>query len=248
MRASLRQQGMRVSASSRTRDLLDQAERQCPDVVVLEEGLETMGCEVLVRLVRQRSPGARIILILPEVPRVDPESLRHLDLFRYLRPPVSGADLLDAIRGALREGPRTDAKRGAPVIMCVDDDRRFLKCLVRILRQGGYTVTAYDDPEQAIEAVPLVNPSLVFLDVLMPGMNGLDMASELRQDYGDTLPLVLLSARGSDAEISEGYRSGALYYVTKPCDPADLIKIADTLVGNTPVARDVPEGKGHDQS
>src|SRR5207244_722807 len=117
---------------------------------------------------------------------------------------------------------------------CVDDDRRFLDGLARVLRRHGYAVASYDNPEKAMEAVPIVNPTMVFLDVLMPGMSGLDLASELREEHGDSLPLVLLSARASDADISDGYRSGATCYLTKPCDPEALIDLAKSLVGPGP--------------
>jgi DNA-binding response OmpR family regulator len=118
-----------------------------------------------------------------------------------------------------------------PVILCVDDDRMFLKSLVRTLQRRDYSVIAYADPEEALEAIPVHNPAMAFVDVLMPGMNGLDLASEIREEYGTSLPVVLLSGKTSDQEISDGLRSGARYYVTKPCDPDRILDIADALLG-----------------
>jgi DNA-binding response OmpR family regulator len=90
----------------------------------------------------------------------------------------------------------------------------------------------FESPEKALEGIPIHKPSLVFIDVLMPGMSGLDVAGELREEYGDKLPFVLLTAKSSDQEISEGYRTGAKYYITKPCEPDRVVNIADYLVGN----------------
>ncbi len=118
-----------------------------------------------------------------------------------------------------------------PVVLCVDDDRLFLKSLARILRRRDLVVIAYDNPDEAREAIPVHNPALAFVDVLMPGMNGLDLVSELREEHGSSLSVVLLSAKSSDEEILDGIRAGARYYVTKPCDPDRILQITDEVLG-----------------
>src|SRR5436189_53561 len=136
---------------------------------------------------------------------------------------VADSDLGVVISAALRAHRPARASAAPPVIFCVDDDALFLKSLVRILRRRGYSVVGFESPEKVLEGVPIHKPSLVFIDVLMPGMNGLDLTSELREEYGDSLPCVLLSARTSDQEIADGYRSGARFYITKPCEPDRVV-------------------------
>jgi DNA-binding response OmpR family regulator len=126
----------------------------------------------------------------------------------------------------------------------VDDDRLFLKSLARILRRRDVVVLCYEHPDEAREAIPVHNPALAFVDVLMPGMNGLDLVSELREEYGETLPIVLLSAKSSDEEIGQGLQAGARYYVTKPCDPDRILKIADEVLGTRAGAREPSQGAG----
>jgi DNA-binding response OmpR family regulator len=144
--------------------------------------------------------------------------------------PVSDLDLAKVVALALQNQGGLPSPR-PPVVLCVDDDRLFLKSLARILRRRDVVVLSYDDPDEAREAIPVHNPALAFVDVLMPGMNGLDLVSELREEYGAALPVVLLSARSSDEEIDEGIRAGAKFYITKPCDPDRILQITDEVLG-----------------
>jgi DNA-binding response OmpR family regulator len=226
-RELLRRQGNEVFASASSAELLEVARRKKPAVIVLDDRLDSVGGQVLIGLLRAGCPESRIILLLPEGSHPDREL--NQPLVCTLASPVSEQELGVVISAALRDH-RPARAAAPPVIFCVDDDALFLKSLVRILRRRGYSVMGFDSPEKVLEGVPIHRPSLVFIDVLMPGMNGLDLASELREEYGDTLPLVLLSARNSDEEIAEGYRSGARYYITKPCEPDRILNIADYLL------------------
>jgi two-component system alkaline phosphatase synthesis response regulator PhoP len=232
VREHLRRRGIGVSESSSSAELLALAQQQSPKVIVLDDSLETMGDQMLTSLLRIQCPQARIILLMPPGSHPDREAQKHLEPVCSLVSPVSEENLATVITSALQGFDPVRPAARPSVIFCVDDDVLFLKSLMRILRRRGYAVIGYDNPEQALEAIPLHHPSMAFIDVLMPGMNGLDLASELRSEYGDSLPLVLLSARNSDQEIADGYKSGARYYITKPCDPDKVLNIADYLVGN----------------
>lgn len=230
LRSRLKDQGIAVHAVDSSTELLTLAEKLRPDVVVLDDGLEMIGSQVFITLLRRHCPGARIILLMPEGSHPDHEALRHLNPVCCLVHPVSDTDLRVVITAALK-GVAPSGEGRPPVVLCVDDDALFLKSLVRVLRRPGYAVISCDTPEEALEAIPILRPDLAFIDVLMPGMNGLDLASEIREDYGEELPLVLLSARSSDREIAEGYRSGATTYITKPCEPGSILRVAEELIG-----------------
>jgi DNA-binding response OmpR family regulator len=230
IRELLRRQGHEVFSASSSRELLEVARRRTPEVVVLDDALDPVGGQVLIEILRRDCPEARNVLLLG--PGAHPDRELNQPLVCTLTSPVSEQDLGVVITAALRDHRPARAAAAPPVIFCVDDDALFLKSLVRILRRRGYSVVGFESPEKALEGVPIHKPSLVFIDVLMPGMNGLDLASELREEYGDALPLVLLSARSSDEEIADGYRIGARYYITKPCEPQRVVNIADYLLRN----------------
>jgi DNA-binding response OmpR family regulator len=232
LRDRLQRDGARVFASSRTEEFLDLAKRGSPDVIVLDDDLDALGGEMLIRLLRAACPQSRVILLLPPGSPPAREGLRHLGPVCTLVSPVPEENLRGVIATALQM-PNAVPAPLPPVILCVDDDRLFLKSLVRTLQRRDYSVIAYADPEDALEAIPIHNPAMAFVDVLMPGMNGLDLASEIQEEYGSSLPVVLLSGKTSDQEIADGLRSGARYYVTKPCDPDRILDIADALVGTS---------------
>ena len=230
LRERLRRDQHRLLASNNSTEFLELARRAGPDVIVLYDSLESLGGEMLIRLLRQPCPKARIILLLPPGSHPDPKNLRHLGPVCSLVLPVPDDDLAKVVALALQDQGGLAPPR-PPVVLCVDDDRLFLKSLARILRRRDLDVICYDNPDEAREAIPVHDPALAFVDVLMPGMNGLDLVSELREEYGAALPVVLLSARSSDEEILDGIRSGARYYVTKPCDPDRILQITDEVLG-----------------
>jgi DNA-binding response OmpR family regulator len=229
--ARLRKQGVDVFACASSQEFLEAARRRAPAVVVLDDDLESVGGHVLIRLLRGVRAKVPVVLLLPVGSKPDRDEQKHLGPLCSLIRPISDQDLSVVIQAAMLD-PGVTLATAPPVIFCVDDDPLFLKSLVRILRRRGYSVIGYDNPEKALEGVPIHNPALMFIDILMPGMNGLDMASELREEYGDAIPFVLLTAKNSDQEISDGYRTGARYYITKPCEPDRVLNIADYLVGN----------------
>jgi DNA-binding response OmpR family regulator len=230
LRERLRRDNLRILASNNTGEFLELARRAAPDVIILDDTLESLGGEMLLRLLRQPCPEARVILLLPPGSHPDQSHLRHLGPVCCLVSPVSDLDLAKVVALALQNQGGLPSPR-PPVVLCVDDDRLFLKSLARILRRRDVVVLSYDDPDEAREAIPVHNPALAFVDVLMPGMNGLDLVSELREEYGAALPVVLLSARSSDEEIDEGIRAGAKFYITKPCDPDRILQITDEVLG-----------------
>jgi len=232
LRDRFSREGCRVLASGRSEEFLELARRGNPDVVVLDDDLDALGGEMLIRLLRASCPQARVILLLPPGSPPNREGLRHMGPVCTLVSPIAEENLHGVI-GAALDRPGPVAAPLPPVILCVDDDALFLKSLVRILQRRNYSVISYESPEDALQAIPIHNPAMAFVDVLMPGMNGLDLASEIREEYGTALPVVLLSGKTSDEEISDGLRSGARYYVTKPCDPDRILDIADALVGAT---------------
>ena len=239
----LRKQGIDVVNCSTSEELLEVARRRAPGAIVLDDGLEAVGSQVLIPLLRGICPNVPVVVLHPPGSKPDRDQEKHLGPICSLGLPVSEQEFGVVSASALgNRGASTAAI--APVIFCVDDDPQFLRSLVRILRRRGYSVIGYDNPEKVLEGIPIHNPALVFIDVLMPGMNGLDLASELHEEYGDTLPFVLLSAKSTDQEISDGYRSGARYYITKPCEPDRVLNIADYLVGKLgPGERELLESK-----
>ncbi|HSH46535.1 MAG TPA: response regulator [Longimicrobiales bacterium] len=102
-------------------------------------------------------------------------------------------------------------------IMIVDDDPDSLDIVRTFLESRGYRVTTASDGQAALSRLEEVRPALVLLDVMMPGMDGWEVARIIKNhpDFGDTR-VVMLTARSGFADKQEGLRSGADDYIVKP--------------------------------
>lgn len=110
--------------------------------------------------------------------------------------------------------------RRFPVLL-VDDEARILHFLKAKLSAVGYDVLTANNGADALQQVRRQEPYVIVLDLIMPGMNGLDVLKELRTF--STIPVVVLSAKGTDSDKIEGLRVGADDYLAKPFNPDELI-------------------------
>jgi len=106
-------------------------------------------------------------------------------------------------------------------ILVVDDDRHVLEGLSALLESRGYRVQTADDGERALEAVSTERPSVVLLDLVMPGMDGVEVCRRLRA--WSRVPIVVLSARTDERQKVDALDAGADDYVTKPFATDELL-------------------------
>ena len=108
-------------------------------------------------------------------------------------------------------------------IVVADDDADIRELVAFKLQQTGHEVVAVGDGAAAVEACQADVPDLVVLDVMMPGMSGLDACRALRLDAAlAKVPVILLTARAQEADIEQGFNAGADDYVVKPFSPREL--------------------------
>lgn len=106
-------------------------------------------------------------------------------------------------------------------LLLVDDDLELNKLLSTYLTQEGFEVTAVMDGASAVKAASLHEYALIVLDVMMPGMNGIEALSRIRMN--SSVPVLMLTARGDDIDRIMGLEMGADDYVPKPCLPRELV-------------------------
>lgn len=106
-------------------------------------------------------------------------------------------------------------------ILVVDDDPQISGLLKRGLAYEGYTVDTAGDGQEALAKARQNEPDLVILDVLMPGMDGFEVARRLRQ--GSRVPILMLTAKGMVADKVAGLDAGADDYIVKPFDFDELL-------------------------
>jgi len=106
-------------------------------------------------------------------------------------------------------------------ILLADDDTELSGLLKEYFESEGFQVRLAPDGIAALEEARKPGLDLVVLDVMMPGMNGMDVLKELRRD--SKLPVIMLTARGDDMDRILGLELGADDYVPKPCNPRELL-------------------------
>lgn len=116
-----------------------------------------------------------------------------------------------------------------PHILIVDDDERILKLLKQFLSKNGYEVSTAISVAKAEEYIQETNFDLLMLDVMMPGVTGIDFAKKIKSD-GMHVPIILLTALSEPEEKVRGLESGADDYVTKPFEPRELLLRTKKLI------------------
>lgn len=106
-------------------------------------------------------------------------------------------------------------------ILIADDEPTLVSTLKYNLEREGYAVIAAADGEAAVAAASETHPDLIVLDVMMPGLNGLEVCRILRKEMH--VPILILSARGDERDRAAGLEAGADEYVTKPFGMGELI-------------------------
>lgn len=117
---------------------------------------------------------------------------------------------------------------GRATILLVDDEPIVIEVVERYLLRDGYTVRVARDGAAALAAARGERPDLIVLDVMLPGLTGLEVAQRLRAE--SNVPIIMLSARGEETDKLVGLGIGADDYVTKPFSPKELVaRIAAVL-------------------
>jgi DNA-binding response OmpR family regulator len=108
-------------------------------------------------------------------------------------------------------------------VLVADDDADIRDLVEFKLTQAGYAVQAVPDGLSAWEAFQAQAPALVILDVMMPGLSGIDVLRKIRESGNATVPVLLLSAKSRDSDVDTGFAVGADDYVIKPFSPRELL-------------------------
>jgi two-component system phosphate regulon response regulator PhoB len=109
-------------------------------------------------------------------------------------------------------------------ILVVDDEEDILELLTFNLEREGYRVIGAQSGEKAVKLAQSQTPDLIVLDLMLPGIDGLEVAKILKNDSkAKDIPIVMLTAKGEEADIVSGLELGADDYVTKPFSPRVLL-------------------------
>ena len=111
-------------------------------------------------------------------------------------------------------------------VFVVDDERIISETLAAILMRSGFNAIPFSDPLKALEAVELNRPDILISDVMMPGLNGIELAIQLKRKL-PSCKVVLFSGQAATSDMLEGARQNGhdFLLLTKPVHPSDLLAV-----------------------
>jgi DNA-binding response OmpR family regulator len=118
----------------------------------------------------------------------------------------------------------------APRILIADDEPAIVLSLEFLMRRNGFVVDVARDGDDAIAKAATFNPTLVLLDVMLPRRDGMEVCRTLRAKCGPGLKIVLLTAKGGQADLDRGLSMGADLYIVKPFSTQELVASVKQLL------------------
>jgi len=120
---------------------------------------------------------------------------------------------------------------GDPIILVAEDERDIRELIVFTLQLSGFNVVEVSNGLEAVQKANEIKPDLILLDVRMPKMTGYEACEALKaEEKTQGIPIVFLSAKGQEAEVSAGLELGAEEYFLKPFAPDDLSKRVNKIL------------------
>jgi len=115
-------------------------------------------------------------------------------------------------------------------VLVVDDEPTIVEIVGRYMERAGYETYEAADGAEALRLAELQRPDLVVLDLMLPGIDGLEVMRQLHERSGPRIAVILLTARGEESDRLVGLRDGADDYVVKPFSPAELVARVDAVL------------------
>jgi DNA-binding response OmpR family regulator len=127
-------------------------------------------------------------------------------------------------------------------VLVVDDEPTIVEVVGRYLERAGFDVQRAMDGPEALRKADLHRPDLVVLDLMLPGLDGIEVMRRLHERPGKRVAVILLTARGEESDRLVGLRHGADDYVVKPFSPAELVARVEAVMRRVspPAAESAP--------
>jgi DNA-binding response OmpR family regulator len=124
----------------------------------------------------------------------------------------------------------TVSEQSNGTVLVVDDEPTILEVVGRYMERAGYETHKAADGPEALREAERRRPDLVVLDVMLPGIDGIEVMRQLHERPGPPVAVILLTARGEESDRLVGLRRGADDYVVKPFSPAELVARVDAVM------------------
>ena len=118
-------------------------------------------------------------------------------------------------------------------VLLIEDEPNIIEAINFILTRDGFDVSTHSNGHDAVHAVRAKAPDMLILDVMLPGRSGYEILEDLRADAQfETLPVLMLTARGQERDRENAAKAGASRFMTKPFSNADVLEAVRELTAN----------------
>ena len=118
-------------------------------------------------------------------------------------------------------------------VLLIEDEPNIIEAINFILTRDGFDVSTHSNGHDAVDAVRAKAPDMLILDVMLPGRSGYELLEDLRADAQfETLPVLMLTARGRERDRENAAKAGASRFMTKPFSNADVLEAVRELTAN----------------
>jgi DNA-binding response OmpR family regulator len=128
-------------------------------------------------------------------------------------------------------------------IVIADDAPEVVEMVKLVLERTGYEIIAFDNGRVALEAIPEIGPDLVLLDIIMPGMNGMEVCQAMKADPKlANIPVIMITSATQGSEVADGFwriGAGSDDFLSKPFNPMELSARVDHLIFGTPLPPEI---------
>ncbi len=119
-------------------------------------------------------------------------------------------------------------------VLLIEDEPNIIEAIRFLLSRDGWTVHTHANGSDAVEEVSRVAPDLLVLDMMLPGRSGMDILRDLRADMAtETLPVLMLTARGQSRDRDMAEKAGVSRFMTKPFSNTEVLSAVRELIGET---------------
>lgn len=127
----------------------------------------------------------------------------------------------------------------AQSVLVAEDERNLVEALSFLMRRAGYEVNVTHDGPSTVEVARRIKPDLVLLDIMLPGFDGFEVVSAIRQEAGEKQPrIIMLTAKGHEKDRRKAVGLGVDDYVTKPFSNRDVVERVRALLAHEEAPRE----------
>lgn len=226
----LEQKGFGVVACMRGQDGLLKAREMCPDLVLLDLNLpDIYGIEIL-NEIKNINKDIQVIVLTGYATSESVIEAIKLGAYEQIAKPIDLKKLFTVIKAALNikgEGQGKTFKK----ILIIDDEPDLLRSLGIRLKSAGYEVWTASTGLEGIEQLKQEKPDLIVVDIMMPGLSGLETIKEIKA-IDASLPVIVLTAYGTPTSAIESLKLGAYDHLAKPFNTQTLLDLVDKAISS----------------